>query len=203
MKRLSDEELEEYRQVDTRIVTFMTQANRLTAGYVIAFFGFLTWMTSTAGPIPLLPTSALVAFGLFFGLALINFFSLQIEKERSYKIVFIERNTETLFYERSRLSKFYLSFDRTRLYGSLGLLIHVMTLVVFFFDPVNKFSSEVYYREYYAAAFTVPGTVYSLYLLTSKHRLTRFIEMWERIKQDKQDGGNTKPRKRTVGDSQL
>lgn len=203
MKRLSDEELEEYRQVDARIVTFMTQANRLTAGYVIAFFGFLTWMTSTAGPIPLLPTSALVAFGLFFGLALINFFSLQIEKERGYKIVFIERNAETLFYERSRLSKFYLSFDRTRLYGSLGVLIHVMTLVVFFFDPVNKFSSEVYHREYYAAAFTVPGTVYSLYLLTSKRRLTRFIEMWERIKQDEQDVGNTKPRKRTVEDSQL
>ena len=73
MKRLSDEELEEYRQVDARIVTFMTQANRLTGGYVIAFFGFLTWMTSTIGPIPLLPTSVLVAFGLFFGLALINF----------------------------------------------------------------------------------------------------------------------------------
>lgn len=188
MSLLNADQLEEYKQVDGRILSLLSEAGRLTTGFFIGNVGFWAWVGARQSKLDALPPSVVLALGLLLGIVLLDIKARAIARARSYKIVFLERKSDYLWYESSLLSLRTneaairsATSNRRRSYGILGIVLHAFSAVLIIADPLNGFSQLQGWARGVPAASLIPGFTYSFALVLSEDRLVKYVRQAESV----------------------
>lgn len=174
--------MEEFKQVDSRMIFYLGQANRITTAYFIGFVGFCAWLIKDGKQFEIHLLSALVSFGLLLGIVLLVINGRAVERLRAYKIVFFENGSEKLFYESTRLLR-KRPFGRCRYYGILGIIIHIFAFALFVFDPVSVFKATTQIKHFLSLCLLLPGLIFSISILFRENDLRRYVKRYELAKE--------------------
>ena len=186
MKNLSPEQIEEYKQIDNRIIFLMGQANRYLTGYFVAFIGFWTWMASRSKPMEIISPSMVLSMILLLGIVLLDIHGRSICKVRAYKIVFYEEFSGKIHYESFKLQNLKSwTIDRLRTYGLLGLIMHIWGSVLILLDPTKSFVGSNTINNAYSIIFFIPGILYSGTVFFRKSKFNSYTQMWREVKKEK------------------
>lgn len=191
----SEEKLEEFKQIDARILFFQGQANKMTLVYFIGFVGFCGWLVKDDKLKNLMSSSIILALGLLLGIVIIIIHSRAIARDRAYKIVFLEKDSSDLWYESTRLLKnLYNSTGRTRYYGILGLMMHLLAVLLIGFDPAGSFSPASKGNYFLSLFIFVPGLIYCAAIIFEKNDLAKYVSQYEAKKLEITKDQDSKPR---------
>ncbi len=191
---LTEEQIEEYKQIDARILLYIAQVHKLTTAYFIGFVAFCAWIAKGANQANVIPFALLLAFGLLLGLVLLVIDGRAIDRLRAYKIVFCERESDCLKYESARIWRNGRSTGRTWYYGFLGLIIHVIAACFVLLDPLDTFARYDMRTMVFVVAMFTPGLIYSAVMAFGKGKkdFQKYLQWYERIKKEMSDQ-NSKP----------
>lgn len=180
---LPADKMEEFKQIDARIVFYLGQANRLTTAYFLGFVAFCAWVAKDANQASVIPFAFLLAVGLFLGVALLIIHGRAISRLRAYKIVFHERESKELWYESTRLVRSNSRISpRTRYYGFLGVILHTIAITFLLFDPLDCFAQCSLRTTIVVVAMLLPGISYSASIVFGKNDLEKYVSRYERYK---------------------